>query len=251
LIRVDIDGGQLAKNATVDVAIAGDAAATLSMLARRIPPSRPRLARGVARAAVARATLVAAAQAKAAPWASLHQILAEVLPSDALIVGDSSQVSYHGTASLWQVRHPRQFLFPTGFAPLGYGLPAAIGCKLAFPNRAVMAVIGDGAFVFSAQELLTAADLGLGIPVLVANNGGFGEIRDQMDARAISRIGVDLDPPDLPALAHALRCEGRRVVDGDDLRRELSAAIGRTVPTVLEVDSLASTLKVRSTIDRR
>jgi acetolactate synthase-1/2/3 large subunit len=242
LIRIDIDGRQLAKNAIARVAIAGDAAATLSLLVRRVAPSQSRLARGIARAAAVRPELVAAAQANAAPWASLHRVLAEVLPRDAIIAGDSSQVSYHGTASLWRVRRPRQFLFPAGFAPLGYGVPAAIGCKLAFPNRAVIALIGDGAFVFSAQELLTAADLGLGIPILVANNRGFGEIRDQMDVRAISRIGVDLDPPEVPALAQAYRCEGRRVTDGDELRHELSAALRRRTPTVLEIDSFASRL---------
>jgi acetolactate synthase-1/2/3 large subunit len=234
IIRIDIDPTQLTKNASAGVGIAGDAECVLKALAQRLPLSSPR-ADAATRASAARALFAAELWRHAAPWAPIHDALAAALPPDAIIAGDSSQVSYNGTASLWRARGPRQFLFPAGFAPLGYGLPAAIGAKLACPARAVAAVVGDGAFVFTADELLTAEGLRLGIPVIVANNAGFGEIRDRMDERGIPRVGVDLEPPNLLALARAYRCEARRVLGASELHRELSAAIRREVPTVLEV----------------
>src|SRR5215218_6924016 len=114
----------------------------------------------------------------------------------------------------------RRWIYPTGYATLGYALPAAIGAKLAAPERPVIALAGDGGLLFTVAELATAAELGIPLPVVVPNNGGYGEIRAQMIDEAIEPIGVDLRVPDLPRLAPALR-----------------EALERPGPTVIEVPS--------------
>jgi 5-guanidino-2-oxopentanoate decarboxylase len=129
----------------------------------------------------------------------------------------------------------RRFIYPTGYATLGYALPAAIGAKLAAPQRPVIALIGDGGLMFTVAELATAAQLQLPLPVLVPNNRGYGEIRDQMLEAEIDPVGVDLDAPDLPALAAALGARGRRVRDAAEAHDALQDALREPGPTLIEL----------------
>src|SRR6202012_3216999 len=77
------------------------------------------------------------------------------------------------------VARPRSWLMPIGSGCLGCALPMAIGAKLAAPDRAVLALAGDGGFQFTIQELATARDLGAGVVALVYDNRGYGEIRSE------------------------------------------------------------------------
>src|SRR5699024_2823513 len=125
--------------------------------------------------------------------------------------GDSAQVSYFGTVHQWPMAFAGQFVYPAGYATLGYGLPAAIGAKVARPDQTVIALIGDGGAMFTIQEFLTAVELSLPLPVIVMNNGGYGEIRDEMLSRGIPPTGVDIRPPDFAALGRAFGGNGARV----------------------------------------
>jgi acetolactate synthase-1/2/3 large subunit len=129
----------------------------------------------------------------------------------------------------------RRFVYPTGYATLGYAVPAAIGAKLAAPDRPVVALVGDGGLLFTVSELATAAELGIPLPVVVPNNGGYGEIRDQMIDEGIDPVGVDLRVPDLPLLGRAFGGEGLRVDDPAALAPALREALERPGPTVIEM----------------
>nr|WP_243848842.1 thiamine pyrophosphate-dependent enzyme [Lysinibacter cavernae] len=118
-------------------------------------------------------------------------------------------------------------------ATLGYALPAAIGAQVACPDRAVVAIVGDGAVMFSVQEFATAVEQGLGVVVLVANNGGYREIREQQLSLGIEPVGVDLVQPDFAALAVALGGYGEVATDAADVARRAAAAIGRDRPTLI------------------
>src|SRR6185312_2204600 len=174
---------------------------------------RRSVADGASQAAEIRDLALAEATEQDGLWRAINDAVRAELPRTAIVAGDSAQVSYYGTAHFWPADEPGQFLYPTGYATLGYGLPAAIGAKLAAPERPVVVLVGDGGFMFTASELLTAAELGLSLPIVVANNRGFGEIRDQMRERGIPPIGVDLLPPDFALLAQACGGSGRRVSD--------------------------------------
>jgi 5-guanidino-2-oxopentanoate decarboxylase len=130
---------------------------------------------------------------------------------------------------------PRSYFYPVGLSTMGYALPAAIGAKIAAPDRAAIALTGDGGFLFTAAELGTAVELGLSIVVLLWNNDGLGQIRDRMTTRGISPIGVNPRNPDFLALARAFGCRTARPASVAGLKREIRAALRRHLPTVIEI----------------
>jgi 5-guanidino-2-oxopentanoate decarboxylase len=226
LIRVDVDADQLQKNATAEVTVLGDAREVLAALPSRSEPVdlEP-----------VRAAIRAEALADGEPWLALTAALDEVLGEDGILTGDSTQAAYYGAVHLLPMGPRRRFAYPTGYATLGYAVPAAIGAKLAAPDRPVVALVGDGGLLFTVSELATAAELGLPLPVVVPNNGGYGEIRDQMVEAGIEPVGVDLRVPDLPLLGRAFGGEGLRVDDPAGLAPALREALERPGPTVIEI----------------
>jgi len=226
LIRVDIDSAQLHKNAPADVAVLGDARAVLERLPARATSEdlEP-----------VRAAIREEALADGAPWLDLVGALDDVLGPDGVLAGDSTMAAYYGAAHFLPMDGRRRFIYPTGYATLGYAVPAAIGAKLAAPERPVIALIGDGGLLFTVGELATAAELGIPLPVVVPNNGGYGEIRDQMLAEGIEPVGVDLRVPDLPLLGRAFGGDGVRVAGREQLAAALRTALERPGPTVIEV----------------
>jgi acetolactate synthase-1/2/3 large subunit len=226
LIRVDVDPAQLAKNAEADIQVAGDARAVLERL--------PRRAAGEDLAAVREAIRTEALR-DGEPWLGLVGALDEVLGPDGILAGDSTMAAYYGAVHFLPMDAARRLIYPTGYATLGYALPAAIGAKLAAPERPVIALAGDGGLLFTVAELVTAAELGMPLPVVVPNNGGYGEIRSQMVDEGIDPIGVDLLVPDLPKLGEAFGGAGVRAEEPAALRRELREALERPGPTVIEV----------------
>jgi acetolactate synthase-1/2/3 large subunit len=124
---------------------------------------------------------------------------------------------------------------PIGYGCLGCALPMAIGAKLAAPDRPVAALAGDGGFMFSVQELATARDLALPLPIVVYDNSGYGEIRDAMDESGIPNLGTDITTHDLPAIARGFGVGGVRVTSAADLQGAVADALGATGPTVIEL----------------
>jgi acetolactate synthase-1/2/3 large subunit len=232
VVRVDIDAGQLHKNLAADVPVRGDALSVLSSVASALEPAS---LSGAARAAATRDEITKAALVDGQPWKAIQDVLREALPADTIVAGDSSQVSYYGTVHFWPMEEPGRFLYPPGYATLGYGLPAGIGAAVGAPGRPVVVLVGDGAFMFTVQELMTAVEQRLPIPVVVVDNGGYAEIRAQMDERGIPRTGVDLERPDFAALGQVFGAYGHRVPDVAALADVVPAALTADRPTVLHL----------------
>ncbi|WP_062429545.1 thiamine pyrophosphate-binding protein [Herbidospora daliensis] len=167
--------------------------------------------------------------ALSAPWRAELDAIAKALPSHAVVAADNSMFCYYGALAVL----PHRFLFPTGFGTLGYALPAAIGAKVANPDLPVAVLAGDGALQFSVQELATAVELGLNLPIVVAVNGGYGEIRAEMQARPMTPVAVDLHAPDFVQLARAFGA--RAVARPADLAGEIGAAFAAVCPTVIVI----------------
>jgi acetolactate synthase-1/2/3 large subunit len=229
VIRIDVDPAQSDKNVAADVAVVGDAAAVVGELAAALP------ARPVEDLGAVREAIRAEALADGAQWLPLMGALDEALGEDGILAGDSTKASYYGAVHFLSMDTRRRFAYPTGYATLGYALPAAIGAKLAAPDRPVIALIGDGGLLFTVSELATAVELGLPLPVIVPNNGGYGEIRDQMVGAGIAPVGVDLRVPDLPKLAEAFGGTGLRVEHAGTLGPVLRDALERPGPTLIEI----------------
>lgn len=232
VVRIDVDERQLHKNLAATNPLHGDATATLAALIQCLP-SAP--AQSASTARDLRGACEQEASHLGVPFAAYHQMLQDLLPAEAIISGDSTQVSYSGTAHQWISRQPGQFVYPAGFATLGYGIPGGIGAALAAPDTPVVVVAGDGGTMFSINEFATAVDLALALPVVVFNNTGFAEIREEMDERGIERLGVAVRSPDFPLLGRAFGGEGERVTGPESFRAAITKALARDVPTLIEI----------------
>jgi thiamine pyrophosphate-dependent acetolactate synthase large subunit-like protein len=156
------------------------------------------------------------------------------LPPDRIVAADSTKPAYAANHSL-PLHSRRSWLMPIGYGCLGCALPMAIGAKLAAPDRPVAALAGDGGVMFTVQELATARDLRLPLPIVVYDNSGYGEIRDAMDESRIPNLGTDITTHDLPAIARGFGVGGVRVRTAEELEPALVAALRADGPTVIEL----------------
>ena len=231
LVRVDLDEAQLP--APPAIGLRGDAAATLRALAdavRRLGGRRP----PAAAAEVARAREAIRWPASVADHLALVEALDRALPEDRIVTADSTQPAYAANHAMGAER-PRSWLMPIGYGTLGCALPMAIGAKLAAPYRPVLALAGDGGVLFTLQELATARELGCALPLVVWNNAGYGEIRDEMQARGDTPLAVDIAPPDFVAVARGLGCHAVHVEDAAALAAALEEACTADRPTLVHV----------------
>jgi acetolactate synthase-1/2/3 large subunit len=164
--------------------------------------------------------------------AAFFTALRAALPRDGLVVADSG---LHQTLLRrhFDVYASRGLVFPSNFQSMGFGLPAAIGARLAAPTRCVVALIGDGGFAMSGMELLTAVRERIPVTVIVLADGALNRIRLDQLARYGRPAHVELLNPDFEAFAAAagaqyLRCEG-------DAESVLRHAIGSGEVTLVEV----------------
>ncbi len=234
VVRVDIDPAQALANAVPATALVGNAARVLADLHSRLgdgdgPAGRERAERWRARHLEEAAEL-------GARWSWIFEEIAEVLGRDGIVAGDSAMVCYHGAVAALPAYHPGAFLYPTGYGTLGYGLPAAIGAKVGRPDARVLALMGDGGIMFTVGELAAAAQLRLPLPVVVVDNAGYGEIRNQMAERDDPVHAVDLDRIDFAALGRSLGCEGVFAEDRASLASALEGAFAADRPTVVHVE---------------
>ncbi|WP_144832131.1 thiamine pyrophosphate-binding protein [Kocuria rhizophila] len=211
IVRVDIMRDQMLCNLAPDVEVPGNAAAVVPQLIDGLRASfeasgaEPRPERDLRE-------VFDAMDEEGRQWApdlaALNETIMEVVPDDTILAGDSSQVTYMGSTTFFRAPAPHSLLYMGTYATLGYGLPAAVGAKLAAPERPVVCLVGDGALMFSIQELMTAVELNLDLPVICVDNGGYGEIRQNMVDRDIDPLAVDLVQPDWVKLAEGFGATG-------------------------------------------
>jgi thiamine pyrophosphate-dependent acetolactate synthase large subunit-like protein len=218
----------------IPVDVLGDAASTAAAL-------RAALLAGLeagawSRAAALRSACLQEAMADAGPYAEINASVRAALPADGVLTGDSSQVTYFGSVHFFDMPAPRRFCYSPGFATLGYGLPAGLGAAIGLPGTPVAVLLGDGALMFSVQELITLVEQRLPVPVIVVDNGGYQEIKDQEAARGIPPIGVELRTPDLAALAVAMGARGVRTTSTAVLTELVAGALGSDGPTLIHFD---------------
>ncbi|WP_336500334.1 thiamine pyrophosphate-binding protein [Microbacterium paraoxydans] len=221
VIRIDISPEQRDKNLAATVGLTGDAAAVTDALL----PLLPDAARPARDLTVERAAIAAETRETAPDTVVLAEVIADALPADAIIAGDSSQIVYLALGSVLRQEHPHSLLYTPTYATLGYGLPAAIGAAVAQTERPVVTVIGDGALMFCVNELVTAVEQRLDVTVVCVDNGGYAEIRQNELDRGMAPVGVDLVQPDWAALATAFGATGRSVASRADIAPSIRAAI--------------------------
>lgn len=213
LVQVDLDPTTIGQRRTPEVGIVGDAALTLRQVADRLGPGRE----GSCWFDVAdfRRRRRAWLEERAGPVVRVWDDLQAAVPSETIFVDDLTLVGYWAPV-LMQARAPRTLLHAGTYGTLGYALPAAIGARIARPDRPVVAICGDGGFLYTLQELATARAERLDLVVLVFNDNAFGALQTFQDRHLGGRrVGSDLVNPDFLKLAESFGIEGARVAPED------------------------------------
>lgn len=212
MIRVDIDGAQLARHFAA-ITLQAEAGAMLAALLPPVPV-QPASGWGAERAAEARDAAFAALPPGYGDEVRLLESLRDAVPG-AVIVGDSTQAAYAGNLFYSHDTPGGWFNAATGYGALGHGIGAAIGAAVAAPGRRVLCLTGDGGLMFHPGELRTALDENLDVTFIVYNNNGYGEIASAMREAGAPVIGCTPSAPDMAALARAMGLPYTRATESD------------------------------------
>jgi len=181
LIHIDINPAVFGANYPAKVAIPGDAGAVLRQLSSQIESRMPRRVQAGTREQIARdkaAYRESWYRHDAADIVNPVRFFDELrrqMPDDGILAIDDGNHTFL-TAELMPIHAPKSVILPTDFNCMGYAVPAAIGAKLALPERTVQAIVGDGAFLMTCMEILTAASNNLGVVYYVFNDGELAQI---------------------------------------------------------------------------
>jgi 5-guanidino-2-oxopentanoate decarboxylase len=233
LIRIDIDPVKLADHYAADVPVWGDARAALHAIRQRLT-ARPGWMTELGGAAGFRARIEDGFDTAARAQLSALRAIRAALPRYGVVFSDMTQIAYLGNYA-FVTDGPGQWFHPSGYGTLGFALPAALGAKLSTPACAVLALAGDFGLQFTLNELMTAVEENLSLPIVVWNNNALGQIRDDMQAAAIPLTGVIARNPDFVALAIAYGAAADRVANAPALTEAIRAAFNRSGPTLIEV----------------
>lgn len=219
-VRIDIDPAEMRRFAP-DAAIVSDSKAGARALADAVSKagySKTKGRREAIRAATAKTQQdIQAIQ----PQMSYLKILREVLPDDAIVTDELSQVGFASWYG-FPIYQPRTFLTSGYQGTLGSGFPTALGAKVACPDKPVVAITGDGGFMFGVQELATAVQYNIGVVTLVFDNSAYGNVRrDQVNLFDGRVVASDLVNPDFVKLAESFGVGAARVTSPDHFRPAL------------------------------
>jgi acetolactate synthase-1/2/3 large subunit len=243
-IQIDIDPECVGLNRPVDLALVGDARATLGAVLEAVKarteqkPENPQFQDAREALAVWMRQWEEGARSHSTPIHPLRLIreVREFFPREAIMCSDG------GTTAVWafylnRIYEPRSFLWASDSGHLGSGVPYAIGAKLARRDLPVCCITGDGSFGFNAMELETAVRVNAPVVIIIANDFGWGMIRSAQKAVHGERyVGVDFyKETRYDRLAEALGCYGERVTEPDEIRAALQRAVDSGIPAVLDV----------------
>jgi acetolactate synthase-1/2/3 large subunit len=233
VIRVDVDPAEIDRLGPPEVGIVGDAKAVLAALVETLHGSKPRSSRRSELRARKDAALAHLSTFE--PQADFAQAIRAALPDDGITVNDLTQVTFFGTVG-FPVYAPRTFIGPGYQGTLGSGFATALGAQVGNPDRAVLAIAGDGGFMYSVAELATQRQHGLNVVSIVFNDGAFGNVKRTQEQVFSGRlIASDLVNPDFVALARAFGIDAERVTTARQLEAALRSALAARAPALIEV----------------
>ena len=256
LLQVDVDPAAFINHRSPELAVLADAGAALSGLIEQLPdpvPSRhERHDHNQAdRQRFEDATVIPEAPLTGAgvPYAHVMRVLSETLTPETIIASDAGNF-YGWLARYYRFRRARTYLGPASGA-MGFGLPSAIGAKMARPGTPVVSLSGDGGFAMTMSELETAVRYGADVVAIVLDNARQGTIRMHQEAQFPGRvIATELGATDLASVARGLGLGGYLVQDRSDFEPALRSALSSGRPSVIQVrmdrDQLSVTKRLTS-----
>jgi acetolactate synthase-1/2/3 large subunit len=234
-IRIDIDPAEM-RRIISDAAIVADAKAGTAVLVAAVKKAGYARTRG-RREAIREATATAQAEIqRIQPQMAYLNILREVLPANAIVTDELSQVGFASWYG-FPVYQPRTFITSGYQGTLGSGFPTALGAKVANPDKPVVAITGDGGFMFGVQELSTAVQFNIGVVALVFNNNAYGNVRRDQRERFDGRVvASDLVNPDFVRLAESFGVAAGRVTAPEQFKAVLEKALAHGGPYLISVE---------------
>jgi acetolactate synthase I/II/III large subunit len=237
-IHVDIDPLELGRKIAVDVAISGDLRVVLGRLAAAAPRRRNANWRAQVRAwqceAEGRDIVGGDADNNLLHGPHVIAALSRATAGRAIVTTDVGQHQMWA-AQYYRCELPRHFISSGGMGTMGFGLPAAIGAKLARPDAEVWVVAGDGGFQMTQCELATLVQEKLDIKIAILNNGYLGMVRQWQELFYERRYtATPISSPDFVSLARAYGIEARRVPDRAQLGAAIAHARSTSGPIVTE-----------------
>ena len=235
IIHVELDGAELKRVGTPDVAIVADSRDALPALVDAVAKTnRARDSRDDEMAALD-GEVQALLQEHLAPQMRWLKVLREGLDEDGIFADELTQVGYVGRIDM-PIYKPRTFLTSGYQGTLGSGYPTAIGAKVANPQRQVLSINGDGGFMYNVQEVATAVKYNIPVVAVVFADGAFGNVkRMQKELYDNRTIATDLRNPDFVGLAESFGAAGYRAETPGQLADTLSDAFRQNVPALIEV----------------
>ena len=233
VVQIDVDEDEIGRNHRKTFGLVGDARATLEELLERLRALAPARASRKAEREALRAELDALADTQQ-PQGGILRALQRSVPDDAIVVAGMTQIGYY-SRPFWKVRQPRTYLTSSYSGNLGYAFPTALGAKVACPHRPVVAISGDGGFMYNVQEFSTAAKYGINVVQLVFNDDAYGNVARDLDEAWGGSYEAELRNPDFMKLADAFGVVGLRASSPTQVGELVGKAIALDRPVLIEI----------------
>ncbi len=239
-IHIDIDDAEIGKNIEVDVPIVGDAKTVLKLLHTALAGKLHKKESTVWTKRVKATKDLLSPLLKEVPKdlvpKALLMELRKLLPENTIVTTEVGQ-NQMWSALYFQALKPRTFISSGGLGTMGFGFPAAIGAKVAFPNRPVVDIAGDGSFIMTEQELACSVTENIPVIVIVLNNSVLGMVAQWQRMLYKRRyMAVNLGKtPDFVKLAEAYGAQGFRAGSMEEFQKAVKKALNSKVTTVIDV----------------
>ena len=235
LVNINIDDFDLTRIQDNTIPLHGDAKATINSLLPLLIEAGCRDRPSPAQAVSAARRLISYYDIRSKePQYPILEAIRRGTPEDAYTVWDVTQFGFYARTH-WQVNHPNTYIDSGYSFNLGFAFPAALGAKIAKPDRPVVCFAGDGSFMFNSSELSTAVKYGINVTTVIFRDDRYGNVARDLDDFFDGAYGTDLANPDFVKFAESFGAIGMRADDPMDLETLIPAALEQQAPVVIDI----------------